>query len=101
MVICMYIIHQKQRIRNRSYIIPDLTRSYEEYLRTLQLDIREFDDIELYAEEVRVKIALANLRSNERKFVFINATECVSAQMWLLQRIAVIKAEKRRREGGI
>lgn len=93
------IIHKKQRIRNRSYILPNPARSYEEYLEVYNLDLEKLDILELRKLLIRSNIALANLSQCERKYIFLNAYSCIDAETWLLQRIAAIRAEIRSREG--
>ena len=72
---------------SRYYWVPDPNESYEEWLRSEHLDLPELDDLALWQELKRVEDALAY--SSERSS---------SRRGWLIERLAMVRRERNRRE---
>ena len=95
----MFILTKKNRIRNTSYILPDIISSYEELQRFNNLDLQEFDTFSLWQELFKVKAALAQLDLRRQPWVFVQPGEYVPACKWLKGRYIAIKRELRNRRG--
>lgn len=60
------------------------------------LDLPEIDDLELWREEARAKMALMHCDPDK---LFVNTQgEVATVQSWYLQRIIAIRNEKKRRQ---
>ena len=94
----MGILARKQRIRNTSYILPDIISSYEELQRFNNLDLQEFDLFSLWQELYKVKTALAQLDLRRQPFIAIGPSEFVPTLGWLRGRYKAVKEELKRRE---
>lgn len=94
----MSILAKKQRIRNTSYILPDIISSYEELQRFNNLDLQEFDVFSLWQELYKVKTALAQLDLRQQPWLFTGPGQFIPASTWLKARYRAIKEELNRRE---
>ena len=95
----MSILAKKNRIRNTSYILPDIINSSSELQRFNNLDLQEFDVFSLWQELYKVKTALAQLDLRQQPWVFVQPGEYVPASKWLKGRYIAIKRELRNRRG--
>lgn len=93
----MPILSRRIAIRNRPYFLPDPLETFEELIKTHNLDIRGFEDIELYREELRLKLALASLDPHKSSLIFVGPGEFMEADTWLVHRIAAIRKERKHR----
>lgn len=96
-IFLMNILPHRTLIRNKGYVLPNPLNSLEDFLKTHGLDLEELEDVDLYREEVGAKMALANLDPHNQPVIFIAPAEFISAQDWLLMRIAAIRKERQRR----
>ena len=94
----MFILTKKNRIRNTSYILPDIISSYEELQRFNNLDLQEFDVFSLWQELYKVKTALAQLDLRQQPWLFTGPGQFIPAFIWLKARYRAIKEELNRRE---
>jgi len=94
----MFILTKKNRIRNTSYILPDIISSYEELQRFNNLDLQEFDTFSLWQELFKVKAALAQLDLRQQPWLFTGPGQFIPAFIWLKARYRAIKEELNRRE---
>jgi len=94
----MGILARKQRIRNTSYILPDIISSYEELQRFNNLDLQEFDLFSLWQELYKVKTALAQLDLRRQPWLFTGPGQFIPACKWLRGRYKAVKEELNRRE---
>jgi len=94
----MGILARKQRIRNTSYILPDIVSSYEELQRFNNLDLQEFDVFSLWQELYKVKTALAQLDLRQQPWLSTGPGQFIPAFTWLKARYRAIKEELNRRE---
>ena len=95
----MGILARKQRIRNTSYILPDILQSYDDFQRYHNMDLKEMDTFSLWQELYKVKAALAQLDLRRQPWVFVQPGEYVPACKWLKGRYIAIKRELRNRRG--
>jgi len=95
----MSILAKRTRIRNTSYVLPDVFFSYEEYQKLHNLDLRELDTFSLWQELFKVKTALACIDLQRQPWVFVQPGEYVPACKWLKGRYIAIKRELRNRRG--
>jgi len=94
----MSILAKKQRIRNTSYILPDIISSYEELQRFNNLDLQEFDVFSLWQELYKVKTALAHIDPYQQSWLFVEPGRFIPAIEWLKARYKAVKEELNRRE---
>ena len=94
----MFILTKKNRIRNTSYVLPDIISSYEELQRFNNLDLQEFDTFSLWQELFKVKAALAQLDLRQQPWLFTGPGQFIPAFIWLKARYRAIKEELNRRE---
>jgi len=94
----MGILARKQRIRNTSYILPDIISSYEELQRFNNLDLQEFDVFSLWQELYKVKTALAQLDLRQQPWLFVEPGKFIPVREWLKVRYKAVKEELKRRE---
>lgn len=94
----MSILAKGIRIRNLSYLLPDVLRSLEEYQKFRNLDIPEMDVFSLQQELFKVKAALAYLDPQRQPWLFVEPGKYISAADWLKARYLAIKGEFERRE---
>ncbi len=95
----MNILAKRTRIRNTSYVLPDVFFSYEEYQKLHNLDLRELDTFSLWQELFKVKAALAQLDLRQQPFIAIGPSEFVPTLGWLKGRYRAIRRELRNRRG--
>lgn len=94
----MSILARKNRIRNTSYVLPDILRSFEDFQRFHNLDLRSMDNFSLWQEMFKVKMALANIDSQRQPWLFVEPGKFIPAFEWLKYRYKAIKAELKKRE---
>lgn len=95
----IHILPKQARIRNTGYLLPNPFRSWEDFLKAKNLDLKDIGDLELWREEAKVKLAFANVDPQKQLTVTTGPAEFVSAQDWLLGRLAAISGERKRRSG--
>ena len=94
----MFILTKKNRIRNTSYILPDIINSFEEYQKLHNLDLRELDTFSLWQELFKVKAALAQLDLRQQPWLFVEPGKFIPVREWLKVRYKAVKEELKRRE---
>ncbi len=94
----MVILAKKQRIRNISYILPDILQSYDDFQRYHNMDLRELDVFSLWQELFKVKIALVHIDPYQQPWLFVEPGKFIPALEWLKVRYKAVKEELKRRE---
>ncbi|MGB4289882.1 MAG: hypothetical protein WBK24_03005 [Dethiobacteria bacterium] len=94
----MGILARKQRIRNTSYILPDILQSYDDFQRYHNMDLKEMDVFSLWQELFKVKMALAHIDPYQQSWLFVEPGRFIPAIEWLKARYKAVKEELNRRE---
>jgi len=94
----MNILTGSTKIRNTSYILPGILRSYEDFQRFHNLDLKEMDVFSLWQELFKVKAALAYANIQRQPWLFTGPGQFIPAFIWLKARYRAIKEELNRRE---
>jgi len=84
------------RLRN-AVSFPNQARSYEDWERLHNLDVKKMTDVELDAEQARVLLILATADDPLRVIAVLSDGVAMTALRWLRTRLAAIKSELRRR----
>jgi hypothetical protein len=94
----MSILAKRTRIRNTSYVLPDVFFSYEEYQKFHNLDLKNMETFSLRQEFFKVMAALTYIDMRRQPFIAIGPSEFVPTLGWLKGRYKAVKEELKRRE---
>jgi hypothetical protein len=94
----MGILAKRTRIRNTSYVLPDVFFSYEEYQKFHNLDLKNMETFSLRQEFFKVIAALTYIDMRRQPFIAIGPSEFVPTLGWLKARYRAIREELNRRE---
>lgn len=83
------------------YKVPHAFQTLEDYQKAENEDLAEADDVSLFREELRTKIALANLDPDRQPVVIMGPLEFVDFETWLIRRLAAIRKERARRQSEV